>query len=64
MAPLTATELAERLAALADRVLDAPRHRHAHIDVLIGRLARRSTIEAGGDGTTVRMCWPAAASDS
>ncbi|WP_018334783.1 ATP-binding protein [Actinomycetospora chiangmaiensis] len=25
---------------------------------LIGRLAQRSTIETGGDGTTVRMCWP------
>ncbi|MCD2189576.1 MULTISPECIES: ATP-binding protein [Actinomycetospora] len=25
---------------------------------LIGRLAQRSSIEAGDDGTTVRMCWP------
>lgn len=25
---------------------------------LIGRLSDRSTIEAGGKGTTVRMCWP------
>lgn len=25
---------------------------------LIGRLSERSTIEAGEQGTTVRMCWP------
>jgi serine/threonine-protein kinase RsbW len=25
---------------------------------LIGRLAQRSSIEAGDEGTTVRMCWP------
>ncbi|GLZ53533.1 anti-sigma regulatory factor [Actinomycetospora sp. NBRC 106378] len=30
---------------------------------LIGRLARRSTIETGDDGTTVRMCWPAGSDD-
>lgn len=24
---------------------------------LIGRLAQRSSLEAGADGTTVRMCW-------